>query len=181
MSDSLQPHGLSTPGFPVLHYLLEFAQIHVHWVGDAISSSASPLLILPLIFPSIRIFSNELGLHIKWPKYWSFSISPFNEYSGLIFFRIAWYDLLARVFSSTIVWKHQSFGAQPSLWSNSHLCTWLLGKPWLWHIYFVLRANLHGLSALPASCFSRIRLWRAGAAHTCVWHIASPWWMLLNA
>ena len=56
-----------------------------------------PLLLLPLVFPSIRIFSNELALHIRWPKYWrfSFNISPSNEYSGLIFFRMAWFDLLA--------------------------------------------------------------------------------------
>ena len=54
-----------------------------------------PLLLLPLIFPSIRVFSNESTLHIRWPKYWRFSISPSNEYSGLISFRIDWFDLLA--------------------------------------------------------------------------------------
>ena len=54
-----------------------------------------PLLLLPSIFPSIRVFSNESVLHIRWPKYWSFSISPFNEYSGLISFRIDWFDFLA--------------------------------------------------------------------------------------
>ena len=84
-----------------------------------------PLLLLPLIFPSIRVFSNELVLHIKWPKYWGFTfvISPSNEYSGLI-------SLLpngcSRVFSSTTIWKYQFFKAQPSLWSNSHIHTWLL-------------------------------------------------------
>ena len=70
-----------------------------------------PLLLLPSIFPSIRVFSNESFLHIMWPKYWSFSfsISPSNEYSGLISFRIDWLDLLAvsRVFSNTTVPKHQ--------------------------------------------------------------------------
>ena len=89
----------STPGLPVLHYLLEFAQTHVHWVGDAIQPShpLSPLLLLPPVFPSIRVFSNESGLCIRWPWYWSFSfrISPSNEYSGLISFRIDWFDLLA--------------------------------------------------------------------------------------
>ena len=89
----------STPGLPVLHYLLEFAQTHVHWVGDAIQPShpLSPLLLLPPVFPSIRVFSNESGLCIRWPGYWSFSfrISPSNEYSGLISFRIDWFDLLA--------------------------------------------------------------------------------------
>ena len=95
-----------------------------------------PLLILPSIFPSIRIFSNELAPHLRWPKYWSFnfSISPSNEYSGSIAFRNDWFNLLAiegisRVFSSTIVWKHQFEGTQPSLWSNSHICTWRLEKP----------------------------------------------------
>ena len=81
-----------------------------------------PHLLLPSIFPSIRIFSNELVLHIRGPKYWSFScsISPSNEYSGLISLRIDWLDLLAvhglsRVFSNNIVQKHQLFGAQLSL------------------------------------------------------------------
>ena len=79
-------------------------------------------LLLPSIFPSIRVFSNESVLHIRWPKYWSFSlsISPSNEYSGLISFRMDWLDLLtvkglSRVFSNTTVQKHQFFGAQLSL------------------------------------------------------------------
>ena len=87
-----------------------------------------PLLLLPSIFPSIRIFSNESALCIRWPKYcsFSFSISPSNEYSGLISFRIDWFDLLAskglsRVFSNTTVQKHQVFRAQPFLWFNSHI------------------------------------------------------------
>ena len=87
------------PGFPVLHHLVELAQTHVHQVSDAIQPSrplSSPLL-LPLIFPSIRVFSSESVLRIKWPKSWSFSfnISPPNEYSRLISFRIDWLDLLA--------------------------------------------------------------------------------------
>ena len=94
-----------------------------------------PLLLLPSIFPSIRVFSNESVLLIKWPKCWSFSISPSNEYSGLISFRMDWLDLLAvqgtlkRVFSNSTISKHQFFSAQPSLWSISHICTWLLEKP----------------------------------------------------
>ena len=92
-----------------------------------------PLLLLPSVFPSIEVFFNESALHIRWPKYWSFSISPPNEYSGLISFRIDWFDLLAvkglsRVFSNTTVWKHQFLGAQLSLWPNSHIHTWLLEK-----------------------------------------------------
>ena len=86
-----------TPVFLDLHHLPEFAQTHVHWVSNAIQPShpLSPR-ILPSIFPSIKVFSNELALRIRWPKYWSFSfsISPPNEYSGLIFFRIDWFGLL---------------------------------------------------------------------------------------
>ena len=88
-----------TPGVPILHCLSEFTQTHVHWVNDALQPSHPlfPLLLLPSVFPSIRVFSNELALHIKWPMYWSFSfsISPSNKYSGLISFRIDWFDLLA--------------------------------------------------------------------------------------
>ena len=86
-----------------------------------------PLLLLPSVFPSIRFFPNESALHIMWPKYWSlsFSIGPSNEYSGLISFRMDWLDLPAvqgtlKVFSNTTFQKHQFFGAQLSLWSNSH-------------------------------------------------------------
>ena len=89
----------SMPGFPVHHQLLEFTQTHVHWVGDAIQPShlLCPLLLLPSIFPSIRVFSNESALRIRWPKYWSlsFSISPSNEHPGLISFRMNLLDLLA--------------------------------------------------------------------------------------
>ena len=91
-----------------------------------------PLLLLPSIFPSIRVFSSESALCIRWPKFWNFSfrISPFNEYSGLISFRIDWLDLLAiqglsRVFSNITVQKQQFFSVQLSLWSNSHIHTWL--------------------------------------------------------
>ena len=89
----------SMPGLPVLHHLPEFSQTHVHWVSDAIQlSHPLPSPSPPArIFPSIRVFSNESVLTIRWPKYWSFSfsISPSNEYSGLICFRIDWFDLLA--------------------------------------------------------------------------------------
>ena len=91
------PMDCSTPGFPGLHYIMEFAETHVHWISDAIQPSQPPLLLLPSIFLSVRVFSNESTLHIRWPKYWSFSfsLSPSNEYSGLISFRIQWFDLLA--------------------------------------------------------------------------------------
>ena len=92
------PMDCSTPDFSVHHQHPELAQIHVHPVGDDIQHLilCCPLL-LPSIFPSIRVFSSESVLHIRWPKYWSFSfsISPSNEYSGLISFRIDWFDLFA--------------------------------------------------------------------------------------
>ena len=111
----------SMPGFPGLHYLPQFAPTHVHWVSDAIQHLilCCSLLLLPAIFPSIRVFSNELALHIRWPKYWSFSISPFNEYSGWfplgLTGLISWLSKgLSKVFSSTTVQKHQFLGSQPS-------------------------------------------------------------------
>ena len=102
-----------------------------------------PLLLLPSNFPSIRVFSNESALRIRRPKYWSFSfnISPSNEHPGLISFRMDWSPLgwtgwislqfkgLSRVFSNTTVQKHQFLGTQLSSQSNSHVHTWLLGKP----------------------------------------------------
>ena len=93
-----------------------------------------PLFLPPLIFPSIRVFSNESALCIRWPKYWSFSfnISPSNELWGLTSSRKDWLDSLqfkgsSRVFSNTTVQKHQFFHAQPSLWSNPYI--YLLEKP----------------------------------------------------
>jgi len=89
----------SSPGLPVHHQILEFTQTHLHWVGDASNhlTLCQPLLLLPSIFPSIRVFYNESVLHIRWPKYWSFSfnISPSNEHSGTVSFRMDWLDLLA--------------------------------------------------------------------------------------
>ena len=92
------PMDCNMPGFPVLHYLLEFAQTHDHWVYDAIQPSHPLLPPSPptLIFSSLWVFS-ESAFCIRWPKYWrfSFSISPFNKHSGLIFFRIDFFDILA--------------------------------------------------------------------------------------
>ena len=96
-----------------------------------------PLLLLLPVPPSIRVFSNESTLCMRWPKYWSFNfnISPSNEYPGLISFRMDWLDLLAvqgtlsRVFSNTTVQKHRFFSAQLSSQSNSHIHTWPLDKP----------------------------------------------------
>ena len=116
----------STPGSSLLDSLSEFAQIHVHWVSDApnhLILCAPPLLLLHSIFPSIRLFSNELVLCIRWPKYWSFSFSikPSNEYLGvtslgLIGLISLQSEGLSRVFCSTTVWKH-----------HKALYTWLSG------------------------------------------------------
>ena len=126
------PMNCSTPGFPVLHYLPEFAQIHAF---ESVMPSnhlilCRPLLLPPSIFPSIRVFSNESALHIRWPKYWSFSfsISPSSEESKLISFRIDWFDLhtVQGTLKSRLQHhnsKHQFLGTQPSLWSNSHIHT----------------------------------------------------------
>ena len=129
------PIDWSTPCVPVLPYLLEFAQTHVHYVDHAIQPSHPLSRLMPSVFASIRVSSNESAFHIRWPKYWrfSFSLSPSNEYPELISFRIDWFDVLAvqgalRVFSSTTVQKHLFFGALPSLWSNSHIRTQLLIK-----------------------------------------------------
>ena len=125
------PVDCSPPGFPVHHQLPQLTQTHVPWVDDAIQQShpCCPLLLALSIFPSIRFFSSKSALCIRWPKYWSFSfsISPFNEYSGLISFRMDWFPLgwtdlislqskgIPRVFSNTTVQKHQFFSAQLSL------------------------------------------------------------------
>ena len=132
------PMDCSTPGFPVPHQLPQLVQTHVHQVGDAIQpshplSSPSP--------PTFNLFQHQslfqwVSLPIRWPKHWSFSfsISISNEYSGMISFRIDWFYLLAvqgtlKSLLQTIVQKHQFFGIQFSLWSNSHIHTWILEKP----------------------------------------------------
>ena len=120
------PMDCSTPGFPVHYQLPELTQAHI--LESVMPSNylilCCPLLLWPSIFPSIRVFPNESVLHIRWPKYWSFSlsISPSNEYSRLIFFRMNWLDLPAVqgtlksvVFSNTTVQKHQFFSTQLSL------------------------------------------------------------------
>ena len=119
------PMDCSTPGLPVHHQLPEFTQTHS--IESVMPSShlilCRPLLLSPSIFPSIRVLSNDLVLHIRWPKYWSFSfsINPSNEYSGLISFRIRTGLIslqskgLSRAFSNTTGQKHQFFSAQLSL------------------------------------------------------------------
>ena len=122
----------STPGLPVHHQLLEFTQTHVHRVSDAIQPShpLSPLFLLPPIPPSIRVFSNESTLCMRWPKYrsFSFSIIPSKEIPELISFRIDWLDRLAVQGTLKSLLQHHSskasiLRAQLSSQSNSHIHT----------------------------------------------------------
>ena len=112
----------SKPGLLVHNQLPEPSQAHVHWVDEAIQPSHSlfPLLLTPSIFPSIRVFSNESVLHIRWPKYWSFSfsISPSNEYSELISFRIYWLDLLVVQGTLKSLLQHHS-SKESILWCSA--------------------------------------------------------------
>ena len=116
------PMDCSIAGLPVHYQLLEFTQTHVHWVGDATNRLilCRSFLLLPSIFPSIRVFSNESVLHIRRPKYWSFSfsISPLNEYSGLISFRMYWLDLLAVQGTLKSLLQHHSSKAS-ILWHSA--------------------------------------------------------------
>ena len=135
------PTNCNRPGFPVLHCFLEFAQTHVHWVSDAIQPSRPLSSLSP---PALNLSQNE-----------SFPVSLFFASGGQSIWALAsasvllmniqgWFPLgltglisllskgLLRVFSNTTIRKHQFFGTQPSLWSSSHIHTWLLEKPWLW-------------------------------------------------
>ena len=134
------PMDCSTLGFPVHHQLLQLTQTHVHWVGDAyqlshpLSSPSHPALSLS------RVFSNESVLHIMWPKYWnfSFSISPSDEYSGLISFRMDWLELLAVQGTFKSLLQHHNLEASVPRRSAFFIVqymtihTWLLEKPWFW-------------------------------------------------
>ena len=132
------PMDYSTPGFPVLHIswsLLKLMSIKSVMPSNYLIFCCS-LLLLPLVFLSIRIFSNELALHIRWPKYWSFnfSISPSTEYSGLISFGIDWFHFLAVQGTLKSLLQHHNLKTsilQCSVFfmSNSHICTQLLKKP----------------------------------------------------
>ena len=119
----------STPGFPVHHHLPELAQTHVHWVVMPSSHLilCHPLVLLPSIFPSSSVFSNKLALCIKWSKYWSFSfsISPSNVYSGLITFRIDWFDLLV-VQGTPVNFEGMQFS--PQMWVTTYFA-WGEGVP----------------------------------------------------
>ena len=114
------PLNCSMPAFPVHHQLPALAQTHVHWVGDGIHLIlCGPLLLQSSIFASIRVFSNETVLCIRWPKYWSysFSISPSKECSGLMSYRIDWFDLLA--VQGTLKNLLQYHSSKASLWHST--------------------------------------------------------------
>ena len=138
MSDSLRPHGLqhARP-----YHRPEFAQVHVHCISDAVQPSHPLTISSPsaLNLSSIRYFPNESFVHIRWPKYWSFSfsISPPSKYLGLISLKIDWFDPLAVQGTFRSLLQHHSskaqfFGILSSLWSSSHNHMWPLGKPWPW-------------------------------------------------
>ena len=149
----------STPGFPVLHYLPEFDQTHVHWVGGAIQL---PHILLP---PSplahnishIGVFSNELALCIRWPKYWSFSISPYNEYSSFISFKIDWFDLLAVQGTLKSLLQHHSSKAS-ILWHSTFFIA-QLSHPYMSTrktIALTIQTFVGKVACLPLNTFPRL-------------------------
>ena len=120
MSDSLLPHRLHAAHQASLSITNSQSLLKLMSIKSVMPSNHlilwCPLLLLPSIFPSIRVFSNESVLHIRWPKYWSFSISPSNEYSGLISFRIDWFDLLALQGTlKSLLQHHSSSISSPAL------------------------------------------------------------------
>jgi len=136
----LRPHGMQHARLPCLlspGVCTNSCPLN-QWCYLTISFSVAPSP-PALNLPSIKVFSSESALHIRWSKYWSFSssISPSNDIQGWFPLRLTGFiSLLSKglstVFPSTTVQKHQCFSAQPSLWSNSHICTGLLEKSWLW-------------------------------------------------
>ena len=135
--DSLWPHGLQHARLPCPSLSSRVCSSSCLLILSNHLILYHPLLLWRSIFPSIKVFSNELALRIRWPKYWSFSFSIrySNEYSELIPLELTGLILqskgLSRVFSSTTVWKDKFFGAQPSLRSNTHIRTWLWKNHWL--------------------------------------------------
>src|SRR5574337_817206 len=127
------PMNRSTPGLPIHHQLPDFTQTHVHRVSDAIQPSHPllSLLLLPPIPPSIRLFSNESTLRMRWPKYWSFSfsISPSKERPGLISFRMDWLDLLAVQGTLKSFLQHHS--SKASIFRHSAFFTVQLSHPYM--------------------------------------------------
>ena len=137
ISNSLRPHGVQCTRPPCLlpsPRVFPSSCALSQWCYPTVSSG-HPLLLLPSLFSSISIFSSESVVHIRWSKYWSFSFSISPSLSNQGWFPLGLTGLisvlfkgLSRIFSRTTVQKHQFFGAHPSLWSNSHICTWLLER-----------------------------------------------------
>ena len=130
--------GYSTPGLPVPHHLLEFAQVHVQPMMPSNPLILCHSLLLSSVFPSIRVFSNESALHVKWPKYWSFSFSiiPSKEIPGLISFRMDWLDLLADIYLF-IHWEVSALKKKVTFKEILDVvvvqlisCVWLFATPW---------------------------------------------------
>ena len=134
----------STPGFPLLHHLSLLKLMSVELV---MSSNhlilCHPLLLWPSIFPSIRVFPNKLALCIRWPKYWSFSfsISPFNEYSGSISFQIDWFDLLAVQW--TLKSLHQHHSSKVSILQHSAFLMVQLSNPYQGKLILNLKKKIN--------------------------------------
>ena len=131
------PVDCSTPGFPVLHQLpslLKLMPIELVMPSNHLIL-CHPLFFLPSIFPSIRVFSNESALCIRWPKYWSFSfnVSPFNEHLGLISFRMDWSDLLAVQGTLKSLLQHHSINSKASILRRSAFFTVQLSHPYMIH------------------------------------------------
>ena len=173
VSDSLQPHGPqhSRPPCPSLTPGVYSNSCPFNWWCHPTISSSVCLLLLPSVFPSIRVFTNESVLHIRWPKYWNFTISPSSQYSGLISLQSKG---LSRVSSNTTVQKHQFFGAQLPLWSNSHIHTWLLeGKT----IALTRQTFVSKVTSLPFNMLSRfvIAFLPRRKHHGCSHHLQWFW------
>ena len=133
MSDSLQPHGLQhtrLPCPPLYPRVCKFMSIEIAMPSNHLIF-CHPLLLLPSIFPSIRVYSSESALCSRWPKYWSFSFSicPSNEHSGLISFRIDWFDLLAVQGTLKRLLQHHSLKAS-ILWCSAFFMVHLLSLIW---------------------------------------------------
>ena len=138
------PMDCRMPGLPVPHHLPECAQVHIHWIRDALQPShhLSPSSPSAFNFSQHQVFSNELALHIRWPKYWGFSCSISHSSESISI--QGWFCLgltglislmskeISRIFSSTTIRQHQFLAPLLSLWSNSHISTWQLERPWLW-------------------------------------------------
>ena len=151
----------SPPGSSAPHVLPESAQVHIHWVGESAMPSnrlilCYPLLLPPSIFPSIRVFSNKSALHIRWPKdcFFSFSNSPSDEYSGLIPFRMDWFELLAVDSSSS--WEEiKGFTVPLKLWPS--LSSWLHGNFSLSVVCSLPRFLEYQLTCVPLSIHQMLR------------------------